>query len=553
MRLTVQQLLGLCGLGYALALVLGCAVVSRPTGGDEDRLAPKLDTARSTAPLAVGVRPELLVLEFDEYVTLSNASRTVVLTPTPEAGRPQYRQRGRRVEVDLSDVRYRDSTTYQLLFGDAVRDLNANNPAQRLRYVWSTGPELDSLQIAGQVVDHFSGEAQIGVLVGLYRNLSDSAVVQLGPDYFTTTDSTGRFQLDYLSPGRYRLLAFADGDENRLLNVGTEAVAFLNEELVLGPQETRIDSSYVLSLALERPDLFVLAAEVRYPGLLTLALNQAADTALSVRLLARNPDPLSGSLVYAQQDTLLVAYTERSDTLARRVLVGSAAAPDTFNLRRNRPKADSLPRLRFVGRARARTGLPGLALTLNLPLRAVNPERIEVFDVDSSLLRPAGDFALSTNDPLQLSWIPSSDSARSYRMRLLPGALTDYWGRELSDTLEVNVRTEASESFGEVALSLEGLDSTQAYVLELYEGGGAGADEPPVRRLQLQPGEAQLTLSRLPAGDYLVRLITDLDDSGTFTPPSVRARRQPEPVSSSVLNGVRANWLVEQTLTFSGL
>lgn len=48
-----------------------------------------------------------------------------------------------------------ENTTYTINFRDAVQDLNEGNPVYNLRLAFSTGSEIDSLQIYGSVAELF--------------------------------------------------------------------------------------------------------------------------------------------------------------------------------------------------------------------------------------------------------------------------------------------------------------------------------------------------------------------------------------------------------------
>ena len=83
------------------------------------------------------------------------------------------------------------NTTYTLDFADAISDNNEGNPLGFYRYVFSTGNEIDSLELSGQVVNAESGEPVLNVYVELYPNLADSMPLLEVPDYVARTDSSG--------------------------------------------------------------------------------------------------------------------------------------------------------------------------------------------------------------------------------------------------------------------------------------------------------------------------------------------------------------------------
>src|SRR3546814_11137524 len=50
-----------------------------------------------------------------------------------------------------------ENTTYQINFGKAIGDMNERNPYSNLKYVFSTGNQIDSLRIRGSVSTYTMG------------------------------------------------------------------------------------------------------------------------------------------------------------------------------------------------------------------------------------------------------------------------------------------------------------------------------------------------------------------------------------------------------------
>lgn len=521
----------------AVLLFPACAIVGRPNGGPVDALPPVLDTLASTPNFETDFTPDELTLVFDEYVQLEDASRSIVLTPTPPEGRPLYRQRGREVTVDFSEVTLEDSTTYQLQFGEAVQDFNEGNPARGLKYVFSTGSTLDSLELSGSAIVNETGEPAADALVALYRTASDTALQRSAPDYFARADSGGRFLLDYLAPGDYQLAAYADDNANYRLDPGVEAVAFLDS--LVGVRSGGADTSYRLVLSDERAPLVVLRAEQYFPGLVRATLNQPVPPEATVAGL-----PGEQLAVYREADTLFVAYDATADSLAAdtlaEVVVELAGQIDTARLRKT--VRDEPVGLALASRTPAPVaGEPAVSFAFNLPVASFDESRIELV-VDSLAYPQRGRFLASPEGrPRRLRWIVPSDTVASFGVSLLPGAVTDVFGRANADTLTATVRPQRATEFGEVDLALGGLDTALNYVVELIDA--AGDTE---RSVRLAPRESRVQLARVAGGDYTVRVVEDLDADGRYSPGDRQLRRQPERVTSFTLQKVQPDWIVEE-------
>ncbi|MCB0640491.1 MAG: carboxypeptidase regulatory-like domain-containing protein, partial [Phaeodactylibacter sp.] len=89
----------------------------------------------------------------------------------------------------------RENATYIINFGDAIKDFTEGNIAP-IRFIFSTGDYIDSLEVKGRVVDAVSGEPVSDVLVMLYDNLNDTVVRTERPFYFSRTDKAGQFKIE---------------------------------------------------------------------------------------------------------------------------------------------------------------------------------------------------------------------------------------------------------------------------------------------------------------------------------------------------------------------
>jgi len=535
----------------ACLAVVSCAITGRPKGGELDVTGPTLDTLLSSPNFVTDVRPQELVLEFDEFVVLKNASQNILLTPVPETGRPKYVQRGKRVVVDFSEVALRDSTTYQLQFGEAVQDLNEGNAADRLRYVFSTGSFLDSLIVSGKVIDSQTDDAVPNALVGLYRYDTDTlgvaewsdVIVRNSPAYFTRTDSMGRFTLDYLAPASYYLAAYTDANSNVRFNAGSEKLAFLDTTIRVAAGFD--DTSYVLRVSPERPPLIATRADQAYPGMLRIVLNQEAPPELE--LLAPPIGQQVASFTIA--DTFFLAYRPELDSLPE-LVISYDGEVDTVQVRR--PVMASKPPVRWNGEVDPVPGRAEVGIGFNMPLQGVVPDSIFAFSGDEPVDR--GVWTIDSSDLRKLIFTPSNDSITRYAFQMLPGALRTIYDSLNRDTILVQVSPTLKAGSGEVTLTLTGLEN-KAYVLELLR-----ADAEVERTIRLQSPsvdsptlrEASVVLKRVAPGNYRLRLIDDDNADGRYTPGSRRLRRQPEQVRTFGIQQVRADWTVEERILTAG-
>ena len=193
-------------------VMAGCAQVSAPTGGPKDETPPVAVRVEPSSE-SVNLRPERLTMEFDEYVVLRNANQQLVVSPPLERN-PEWRVRGKAVELTFDPAAFEDNRTYVFAFGGAIVDLHESNPASDLKWAFSTGPELDTMRVKGKVLDRMTRAGKKDLRVMLYQTPAvwDSIWAGRRPDALGQTDATGNFSIGYLSPGKF--VGFALEDEN---------------------------------------------------------------------------------------------------------------------------------------------------------------------------------------------------------------------------------------------------------------------------------------------------------------------------------------------------
>ena len=214
-----------------LLVIIGysCASVGTPDGGPYDEMPPKF-LGSTPGMHAVNAKEKKLELEFDEFIKLEKAAEKVVVSP-PQLEQPEIKVVGKKVVVELIDT-LKDATTYTIDFSDAIVDNNEGNPMGHFTYSFSTGEVIDTMEVAGVVLNASDLEPIKGMLVGLHKNLNDSAFNTLPFDRVSRTDSRGRFAIRGVALGKYRIYALMDGNQNYLFDSKTEMLAFSDSIIV---------------------------------------------------------------------------------------------------------------------------------------------------------------------------------------------------------------------------------------------------------------------------------------------------------------------------------
>lgn len=212
-----------------LIALYSCASIGSPDGGMYDETPPQV-LKTSPALYAVNNKEKKITIEFDEYIKLEKANEKVVVSP-PQLEAPEIKVSGKKVVVGLMDS-LKANTTYTIDFSDAIVDNNEGNPLGDFAFTFSTGPEIDTLQVSGTVLDASNLEPVKGMLVGLYSNTADSAFVTLPFERVARTDSRGRFTIRGIASGNYRIYGLMDINQNFIFDQKTEMIAFTDEMIV---------------------------------------------------------------------------------------------------------------------------------------------------------------------------------------------------------------------------------------------------------------------------------------------------------------------------------
>ncbi len=219
-------------------LMVCCARVGSPVGGAKDTIAPivvssNIDSSRVNVPRNI----KELRIDFDEYITLKDINKQLIISP-PLKKMKKILPSGMANKYLLIkwDDTLQANTTYNFNFGNAIVDNNENNALKYYNFAFSTGDKIDNLYVSGElkslIPDTKNKPEEISSVVGLYQ-IKDSMDYRQKPYYITKADPDGYFELNYLSPGKYRLLAFEDSNSNSVYDAGKEKVGFLKDQIVL--------------------------------------------------------------------------------------------------------------------------------------------------------------------------------------------------------------------------------------------------------------------------------------------------------------------------------
>ena len=333
-----------------------CASMGTPDGGPEDYDPPKF--VRSTPePNAINYNKKKVTIEFDEFIKLEKASEKVIISP-PQAEAPEVRASGKRVIVQFQDSIKQD-ITYTIDFGDAIVDNNANNPLGQFAFAFSTGNTVDTMAVSGTVLNAENLEPIKGIQVGLHKNLNDSAFVKLPFDRISRTDSRGRFTIRGVAPGKYRIYALMDGNQNYFFDSKTEQVAWsdslivpsmepaVRQDTVWNPLDTaKIDTIKTINYTRFLPDNIMLRAFKEENDFQYLQKSERPKTnQFSIYFSAKNKELPTVKGLDFDEKQLIVEPNTRKDSLLYWITDTVLCERDTLTLQLDYWATDTLKQL----------------------------------------------------------------------------------------------------------------------------------------------------------------------------------------------------------------
>lgn len=267
-----------------ISLLYSCANIVQPSGGPKDTTPPKVEEA-IPADQSVNFNSSKIVFTFDEYFQLQDINNQFFISP-PLKTPPDFTVKNKTLTVTFEDS-LRPNTTYNINFGEAIKDINEGNVLSNFTYAFSTGTYIDSLSLLGNVKNAATLQAEKGVLVMLYDEVVDSLPMKKLPIYYTKCDAAGNFKLNNLKGGDYTIIALNDKNSNLLFD--------LPEEELVGFLDTTVSPYYI-----PKP----------------VAVDTTASDSASVDSLTTNAEKdrlkagLGGGLKQAQKDIQLWTFLE---------------------------------------------------------------------------------------------------------------------------------------------------------------------------------------------------------------------------------------------------
>lgn len=502
----MKRLLLLFVIGF---LLQSCARVGSPVGGAKDTLAPKflssnIDTTRINVPRDI----KELRLDFDEYVTLKDINKNLNISPP-------IKNIKRIIPSNIANkfilIQWTDTlqanTTYNFNFGNSIGDNNENNILRYFNFAFSTGEKLDDLYISGDVRDALSIKkaSENKFVVGLYQ-VKDTINYKQKPYYITKVDEDGYYELNYLAPGKYKIIAFEDENGNSMYDPGKEKVGFQKDPVVV---ETSVSG---LNLK-----LFPSKKPIKY-----LEMKEAPGGVLMT--FEGRPDDVKVQPLGEKIKDYKVTHTPKSDTVriwfdAVKSDVGQTATENLkFGYNAGIGKKDSLYNASLFYKYNAKSTMDvnsdngGELLAPKADFRIISNYYIDKINTDKWTFRVAGDSLntqpftakISETNPYQILVNSDFVSGKKYQLTIPKETVSSFYAKN-SQSKRFDFEIDKVENFGRLNFTLQNapassywiqlLDSSDKVLFQKYTKGN------------------EVTFDILKPGEYIVRILVDNNEN----------------------------------------
>lgn len=576
-----------------VVLMVACANRAQgPTGGPKDEIPPKIV---KSVPLnkALNYDKKIIQVFFDENIVAEKINDQVIISP-PQKTMPEIRANGKLLTVNFQDDLI-DSTTYSIHFGNSIADLNEKNVYKNFKFAFATGSVIDSMGIGGTVISAENLEPVGGILVGVHPAENEKGIFEKSFERITRTDEYGRFTVDNLKGGKYRIYALQDANRDFIYQTG-EVIAF-NDSMIepYTRLEERTDTIWKDTISIDtmitslktivypndillksfkdtKKRQYLVKSERQLKNKFSLIFNSPQDSLPKLKLLSSVDD---ANTLPAFDQSVLISPTIKNDTIHYWLTDTLISRMDTLKFQVDYLKTDSLWQLqpetdtlfltvkgqRPQVNLRKKTDTPVVAPQEFIELKTNISKSFDVYrPVIVSFSEPIDSVNLnsiqlsqkidSTYKSIVLNWLPIDsigmqyqimhkwETGKDYKLKMDSAAMISIYGHVNKEYVS-EFKIKAAEEYSALKIVLQAFDSLA--VLQVLD-----SKENVVLAQQAKP-KGNL-FEYLTPGDYFVRLFVDQNQDGIWNTGQIEKGIQPETVYYfNKKMSLRANWEMEES------
>ena len=545
--------------------LLGCANQIAPTGGEIERIPPSLvQTNPETQTLFF--EGNQVKIYFGEAVKKPTYNKEIFVSPLLSS-RPNIIQsdNGKRIRLKFQEALL-PNTTYVITVNE-VADVQEGTPMSNpYTFAFSTGGQLDSMEVEGQVQSPVLGKGQEEMMLMLFPadSVEENDIFRKRPAYISKTDSSGNFLFKYLRKIPYKIYGVVDDDQSNTFSQPKEVLALTPDPLITFEDTTQRPRVTLYSFAPD--DIAPVLRKVVWIN----------DSVMTVQFSERM---LMDSLQLAMTDTL----GENRQVISRysygggqdfEIYMEVPRKKEVFSFLEVSHLVDSLGNredsIMFIRPGRNREKKNPL---LRPPAYNFETEQMEFFTTlildppDSNLIFLTDTITQIPPDSVEApplidppvapskkfpyrNKVPADFVVNGFEVQVIPRATPkpkapyllhirgEYFG-EADTSYQYTLRWPNIEEYGTFSGVVKVPDYEGAVVLQLMQKD----------KMVRQSYDTTFSYRFLSPDTYRLRIILDADSNQCWTPGSISEYRMPEKIfESPVETSIRANWDVEEAI-----
>jgi len=507
-------------------LFFSCAVQAPPSGGPVDKTPPAIISFFPPPDtINVDVNTDIFI-EFSEQIDKSSLENSLFVSPVfGEKFKIKWRKRKAFL---IPPEKLKKDVTYVFNIGTDVKDLRNNHLKNSLSWAFSTGNKINKGKISGSII----GDRKLsGCFIWCFKkeknkNLNPALSF---PDYITQTGDDGKFSLNCIAKGTYRVFAFRDVNDDKKFTPETDPIGIPPEDIYINDSEFQNLNLWIAKVDTIPPDVEYISVLDR--NKIEISFSEAIEIMADsiFKIFTENNRELKISNFYSgknKNSIVLETDIQKENEIYHLKISGLSDLRGNFLF----DPGDSLT---FLGTATPDTVSPEILsfspqdsssdISCNTPISIVFSEPVDTTDINNKISLYSLSDSVNVDgkliwlSPVEMNFVPSGDlkSQKEYIFSVELENITDKHSNKFQDSLfQVYFITENRDLKGSIIGTI--VDSNRfnnfSYHLIITNStGGKVFSELKINK----PGKFNIPYFN--TGQYKILVYKDLDNNGRYS------------------------------------
>ena len=535
----------------AILSLSSCADERAPIGGKKDTVLARVKYA-FPANKSKNFTANKIKIRFNKYIQTSLDPKEILVSP-PMDKNPKMIVDGKNLIIHLRS-KLKDSTTYTINFGDAIKENNEGLVLKNFTYVFATGSMLDSARLSGTITNMADPKEVADIIIALHPVDSTDGILHSKPYYFAKTDKTGAFVINNIHKGSYNIYGLKDQNLNYIYDQPNELIGFIDSTITLEDSSSLKTKLTVFESVNNRPKFIDALAGI--PGKITFYYNSP------IKNLNFNSDILSSRdkiELNEHKDSAIYWYSAVYNIKAKLTLVANDTITDTtrvdlkylsvdstnnstkyaLSIENQTYKIDSSKKL--VPERSQQSPFKPIIVTLSRPVDSISQNKRLVIINDSTGKLDSAIYTFSSPTKRSLLVGKDWDEKLPYTLIIPDSMFQDIWGW-WNKKLSYRWTTDSKENYGNIILSLKFENPEKHYIFKILDQDGKAVQT----FFYVGDSEKKITIKNMKAGTYKLQAIDDTNKNGEWDTGDFSKKTQPEKIINFKESyELKGNWDLE--------